>query len=702
MADTFLNTGNTGMATSNVQANINQTNGQNVTNNPNINNTNGVQNANTQAVNPITIPIQIQPQIAGQNQLGNGLQQNVQPNQNLQVGNNQQTQGYNSPTPQNYNNTNANNNVVDFNQIYNSYNQALGRNTQNNNFNSGIKKSSYNTTIVTPTTNNLNTIQGKYQSAYSDTVNGVISSMLTQVEKLRTGDIGYDPTQDTSLRMASEYAANSTLQSLAGSGVLNSSATAERVARIVSELIPQYEEKAYNRQVQYLSQLADTAQLVMNFDNQQFEYWKDAKDREFKDKEFEFNKQQKSLENAWRRVDELGFVDNEASTVLGVKVGTLSSEARLAKEQREFELEKMQKELEIQHANNVALTKLKTELETDQQKELARYNSVLEKEIYKYKNQLDIMKNKELASYNDTLDRNSYKYKSDIDATKNKDLANYNAMLEKELEGYKSDLSTKQSKELASYEDVLKRGLMQYESQLNTAQSKDLANYNSSLEKDMANYKSKLSTEQSKELASYNNALDMAMAQYNSKLSTEQSKELASYNSALDRSKMAYQNELNTQSSKDLANYNAMLERELAGYKNQLAIAQNKELANYNNSLEKDLAGYKNNLTQNNMDLEYQLAQKYGTNSSKTNNTTSLSTYRDIINNRFANYDEFSKKYTVSDNASLYNYLVTEYSAGRMSASDLANLTAMYNVTQPTDSEIARSERIKYLNSLGV
>ncbi len=71
MADTFLNTENTGMATSNVQANLNQTNGQqSIANNPNANNTTGIQNTNNQAINPITIPIQIQPQIAGQNQIG--------------------------------------------------------------------------------------------------------------------------------------------------------------------------------------------------------------------------------------------------------------------------------------------------------------------------------------------------------------------------------------------------------------------------------------------------------------------------------------------------------------------------------------------------------------------------------------------------------------------------------------------------------
>lgn len=387
MADTFLNTARTGMATSNVQANVNQVNGQeNITNN--VNGTVGVsqpvqqnQPQNNQ-VNPITIPIQIQPQIAP---TGQSETTQVQPSQNLQVGN-QQT--YNAPTPQQYNSNynNSNNNVVDFNQIYRNYNEMAGR--SNLNTQSGIKKTSFNTTIVTPTALNLNTVQGQYQSAYSDTINGVISTMLTQVEQLRTGEFGYDPAQDMALRMASEYAANSTLQSLAGSGVLNSSATAERVARIVSELIPAYEEKAYNRQIQYLSQLADTAQLVMNYDNQQFQYWKDAKDREFKEKEFEFEKKQKELENAWKRVDELGYVDNNASTILGVRVGTLSGQARQAKEQREFELAKMREQAQIEHANNVALTRLKNDLNLQTSKVLAQYENSLKQSNMEYEYQL--------------------------------------------------------------------------------------------------------------------------------------------------------------------------------------------------------------------------------------------------------------------------------------------------------------------------
>ena len=358
MANTFLNTGRTVVATSNPQTNIEQVQPNNqipVQNNPNVVNTQQGQTQNTQssnAINPITIPIQIQPTVATQNQQQVQPQTNVQPLQVQSRNSDATTTGNSAPTPQTYQGNNTANNVVDFNQIYSSYQSSFGTNSSTGaTGSSGIKKTSIGTTIVTPTNTNLNTVDGMYQSAYADTINSLISSMITQMEN----GFQYDPTQDTALKVATEYAANSTLQSLAGSGVLNSSATAERVARVVSELIPQYEQLAYTRWTDYLGQLADTAQLVMNYDAQQFEYWKDAKDREFQNKQFEYQKQQDALENAWKRVDELGYVDNQASAILGVPVGTLSGEARLAKEQQEFELAKMREQAQIEYQNNQAL-----------------------------------------------------------------------------------------------------------------------------------------------------------------------------------------------------------------------------------------------------------------------------------------------------------------------------------------------------------
>ena len=238
--------------------------------------------------------------------------------------------------------------------------------------------------------------------------------------------------------------------------------------------------------------------------NQRFSYWKDAKDREFQEKEFEYKKQQDALDNAWKRVDELGYVDNEASTILGVKVGTLSGEARQAKEQREFELQKMREQAEIEYANNKALTELRSELNMKE----------MDKEY-----QLDINK------------------------------MNIQNQYDKENTAYEYNLKTNQSKELAKY--------------------------------------------------------------------------------------------------------------------------------------------------------DYELQKKYGSSSSSGNSTVSLSTYKDIINNKYAEYDDITRRYTVTDNAGLWDYLTNEYVSGRISDNDYASLIAMYGVTEPTDADRAKQERIKYLNSLG-
>ena len=358
MSNTFLNTGRTVMATNNPQKNIEQAQSTSAQV-PIQNNTSSIQQpqqqaqlqTNTQAntINPITIPIQIQPQVQSQTPRTQAVQEtSVQ-----------------APKPQEYQGQNQGQDNVSFDQIYSGYqNNYNNINARTNNVSaSGIKKSSIGTTIVTPTNTNLNTVNGMYQSTYSDTINGLISSMIEQLEN----GFQYDPNKDTALQVATEYASNSTMQSLAGSGVLNSSATAERVARVVSDLIPQYEQLAYTRWTDYLGQLSNTAQMVMNYDSQQFEYWKDAKDREFQNKQFEYQKQQDALNNAWKRIDELGYVDNNASAILGVPVGTLSGEARLAKEQREFELAKMREQAQIEYENNKALYQLKSELDKQQQ-----------------------------------------------------------------------------------------------------------------------------------------------------------------------------------------------------------------------------------------------------------------------------------------------------------------------------------------------
>ena len=124
MANTLLATNRAISATSNPQTNIEQAN-----------NTNGVQqqsiptpsNVSTQSINqqsqgntinPITIPIQIQPEIQAQ-----PVQQNTANNiQSLQVSNQQQQ--VNTPKPQTYS-APTTNNTISYDQIYASYRAGL-------------------------------------------------------------------------------------------------------------------------------------------------------------------------------------------------------------------------------------------------------------------------------------------------------------------------------------------------------------------------------------------------------------------------------------------------------------------------------------------------------------------------------------------------------------------------------------------------
>lgn len=421
MANTLLQTGRT-LTANNVQPNPNQTAPiPQATQTPINSNVNGTQGINQPTVNPITIPIQIQPQIAQTPQVQTTQSNQTQNVQNLQTNNNQQVS---APTPQEYK-APTNNNQIDFNQIYSSYQSRYGTNVAAQNQNSsGIKRTTFNTPIATPTAP-ANTVEGQYQSAYADTINGLVSELLSR----QSTGFQYDPTNDTSLRLASEYAANSAMEQMAARGILNSSSTAERVASVVSQLIPEYEKLAYTRWTDATTMLINTANLVMNYDTQQFNQWKDAKDREFDREKFNYQKEQDSLTNAWKRVDELGYVDNGASQILGVPVGTLSGEARRAKEEREFQLRKMREQAEIEYANNKALYELRNQLDLERQQKLNEQEYSLKQQYAKYENELS----KDNTAYKYQLEQ---KYGTSKSSSKNSNYSNYDEIIKNRYAKY--------------------------------------------------------------------------------------------------------------------------------------------------------------------------------------------------------------------------------------------------------------------------
>ena len=97
MANPLLTTSRTLQATNNPQENVTQA--QNVSVQPinsNVNGTQGINQSANNSINPITIPIQIQPQVAQTNQPDNANNVSVQ---NLQTNTQQVTS---APTPQEY------------------------------------------------------------------------------------------------------------------------------------------------------------------------------------------------------------------------------------------------------------------------------------------------------------------------------------------------------------------------------------------------------------------------------------------------------------------------------------------------------------------------------------------------------------------------------------------------------------------------
>ena len=287
----------------------------------------------------------------------------VTTNQNNQIQSNEQ---YNVPTPVVYTGQqNQNSNM--YQDVFNNY------------------KSQYSYTpeypqIVIDATNN-NTLEGQFQSNYSNALNQIANSILNM-------RFSYNPNEDDLLRAASQYVTQNTFESMNSKGILNSSMTAERVAQVVGKLIPEYEKMARDEFDASFSRMLNTANLIFKMDDREFTYWQDARDQKWKEEEQAYQRKQDALKNAWTRVDELGYVDNDSSIILGVPVGTLSKDAREAKEAYERKIEEWNRQHEIETQTEKELLKLKQDME----KELYEYKSNIESktDLLNYENKLKL------------------------------------------------------------------------------------------------------------------------------------------------------------------------------------------------------------------------------------------------------------------------------------------------------------------------
>jgi hypothetical protein len=203
-----------------------------------------------------------------------------------------------------------------------------------------------------------------YVSQYAPIIEEKVKEMLSRTFQ-------YDPAKDTQFQLASKELTRNIMETMNARGILNSTVTENQIQQGIQQMLPQYQELArsrfmdegqvlmsqvdmlmgldetgYNRYMDEGQKKAKALEAVMQMDEIQYKRWKDAYEArytEYKDKyNAEFNKidvQRQKTQDAWNRVSELGYVDNQSAIILGVAPGTLSKEAREAKIRREQEIE---------------------------------------------------------------------------------------------------------------------------------------------------------------------------------------------------------------------------------------------------------------------------------------------------------------------------------------------------------------------------
>lgn len=195
----------------------------------------------------------------------------------------------------------------------------------------------------------------EYKNQYDSVIDGIVNELLT----LR---FTYDPSDDKALAKAQEHASNVAMEKMNAKGLLDSSMTAQIVTSVVSELEATYEKMARDEFYENVERLKSMANFVIGLEETQYNRWLANVEMNLQ----YYQAQKDEIAYQWDRVNQLGYVDNEASIILGVAPGTLSPAMRQAIMEAEAAANKKYNELTSDIA--LAEAKAKIELQTYAQK----------------------------------------------------------------------------------------------------------------------------------------------------------------------------------------------------------------------------------------------------------------------------------------------------------------------------------------------
>lgn len=166
-------------------------------------------------------------------------------------------------------------------------------------------------------------------------------NILAQLEKRLTQpiDITKTPSYLPLTQLAEQRgkkAAQRALEELNRRGVLASTMAGYQVGQAQqqaeAEILPTLIREAYGLDRQQTQDLLNLFNVYSGLEQQEYE-------RTLRAQQAEFDAEKRRMDSAWDRVKNIGYVDDEASIILGIPVGTMTSDARKAYEDRKLRLQ---------------------------------------------------------------------------------------------------------------------------------------------------------------------------------------------------------------------------------------------------------------------------------------------------------------------------------------------------------------------------
>lgn len=281
--------------------------------------------------------------------------------------------------------------------------------------------------ILTPFLNQNILSATSYQTP--DYIKDFMKQMLTRQSQPFSYDASNDP-----LVAASRQQLEQSIAEMAGSrGFLYGQARQGIVGQVMQQMLPQFEDRAYQREQDYLNRQMQMANVIMQWDNIQADRSKDQTallqtkadfimqlsqrnldifktmldqrrfDMEYQlnQQRFDMEKKQQELNLAYKKLETLSYADNEVSTLLGIPVGTRATWVQQMLAEEKASLAKMK----AQHDYDVKMLSVNAKIE----KELteAREKVSLESKLFMMQQEY---------SYREALMEQDVKHKREIEA----------------------------------------------------------------------------------------------------------------------------------------------------------------------------------------------------------------------------------------------------------------------------------------------